>query len=162
MITIAWTLTFWLFVVGWFCCCGSSPLCNKCSADADAVSVTFAGFVDGDCDCTYLNATFVLARVPLLHLEYPCAWIWEGTQTCVHGDVSYTIQAYARDAGAYYYWLVGLEITVEAYALYSVQYLWEYSATPQDCTTTKTLTYDQHSEDHPVCTGHATSTCQVN
>jgi hypothetical protein len=67
MITAAWTLTFWLFVVGWFCCCGTTPTPEDCLFCTDGtvpyrVQVTIPAIPDGTCDCSDLAGTYILAQ----------------------------------------------------------------------------------------------------
>ncbi|NLX57275.1 MAG: hypothetical protein GXY58_19370 [Planctomycetaceae bacterium] len=59
----------------WFpwCCCddGGTALCDSCSVDADAATITISGLVNGGCPrCDRVNGTYVVRRSAYV----PCEW----------------------------------------------------------------------------------------
>ena len=166
MITSAWLLTFWLFVVGWFCCCTTTGhICTFCAGDSGPtnVSVTFGGIVDGACDCDQLNTTYIVPP------ETTNCWYY-GT-----GDIDaacgYFLWPRVLDFGATWGWQVELQVacTSTNCIVDIVRWRWDSGAESQfDCSAARTLTFYSHTTfgtlGPNVCDQSAWSstTCQVN
>lgn len=129
--TAAWLLTFWLFAVGWFCCCAEEPLyvdCEYCTDDLcpRTMSVYVPPLADVLCtNCAGFGGTYIVEDDPIssciLQLvvdDDPCG-----------GDSFHVIL-----------WVLSDRIRVELEHRYSGAivniYTYEYAGTsPFDCTT---------------------------
>jgi hypothetical protein len=158
-VAAAWILTFWLFAVGWFCCrCveDATPPCKWCSADADTLSCTLAGFTNRDCNCAFLNATFILTR----RSYNACQWYSGGlSEPCAgHTNISYHITADARIVGGS---VVGWFVTLifgEDSAATEITFLY-YSGSPTfDCTADHTPAKYSSADFSQTCY-HTSATC---
>ena len=142
----------------WYPCCehDDTPPCNKCSSDADTVSITYAGFVMGQCACGDLNGTFVLTRSS----TDACRWIYTGTITCISGTWPVEITAWAVNILGKWGWYI--QATIATIGHY-VAHVWKSAGTTAfDCTATRTATYYTHLDTSGFCLNYPSVTCQVN
>ncbi|MHB8953573.1 MAG: hypothetical protein ACYC4U_11435 [Pirellulaceae bacterium] len=143
-------------------CCTTTAECPRCSADTDSVSVTLGGISSSTCDCSSLNATFVLAR----NSSDPCLWEYLGSFYCAtYGTVGVSVLASVISGlGGRYYWSVTLQLTWSPFGLAEITWLWDSgAATAFDCTAEQTLSVNSYTSPTPtICTDWATMTCQVN
>lgn len=160
-------LAFTLLLAGlaWYpCCAGTEPLCIRCTSDTNAVAVTIANVVDGTCDCSPIDTTFVLTRLP----DAPCTWRQLGSFACTAlGNIGYDVQAgVISGLGGRYYWSTTLKLTWTGFGWAEITWLWDSGdSVPFDCTVTRTLTidsYDGNPATPTICTDWASMTCQVN
>lgn len=153
-------------LAAWFPCCAQvdPPPCDSCTADSDTVSVTFSGIDDSICVCSWLNATFVLARTA----TNSCRWQTTGTFSCGTGG-QYTITAEATTIPGITTrrgWRVTVSLAIPSGGIgNTVTYQWKNSSIdPFDCTATRSLTVNSVASLPDLCdTGSwSTSTCTIN
>lgn len=159
-----------LAVALWFpCCCRvPPPPCEHCTSDADSLSVTFAGAVDGDCDCDWINATFIVTR----SAGDMCTWRNTGKFSCSYGRTGhYTVtlraQMFLIGLSVRMGWAVRLDFsTDDHYGPGNVAlYRWINSAPGDfDCTATRIAAFQDAASIPAFCLTAAwpSSTCQVN
>ena len=170
----AWMLTFWLFAVGWFCCnCQSgTTICECCASGTDpgeTVAVTISGISSADCDCSWLNATFWVTRVPgsgSLGCEQ-CRWEYVGEHPCGGaGSWMRVVLNITHPNPSQWLVTVGIDAVVGSDPLnyYSCGW-WNVYTSPPDgqaehiLANRMPLNFTDLTE---PCTGWATSVCTVN
>jgi hypothetical protein len=144
----------------WFpCCTGGPPPCPKCSVDAETVTITYGGFADGYCDCTSLNASFVLTRSE----DWSCLWIYRGTLACGSGSpLQVEIRAWAMINTLNGQWCWHVEFVLSGH-IADMVHIWNSGDTvPFDCTATRVAAYSHHHTYSAWCTNWANVTCQIN
>lgn len=165
--TAAWLLTFWLFAVGWFCCCASTEghACTRCIGDSGpaSASVTFGGIVDGACNCDTINTTYIVPA--------------DGTDCTYYGSYSVDgtctvfIWATLLTIGTNYGWQVEIHVACNSMNCVQdiVKWRWDSGAGTQlDCSAARTLAFYSHTTFGTLgpftCDQAAWSstTCQVN
>jgi hypothetical protein len=134
-----------------------------CTADNDTLPVTLANFTDNDCECSWLNATFILTRSPfwVCRWEYfanlPCQYGYGGTlyfgiiavATIISGQSGWDVRVYIGRLGnndeIHFRWVSG-------------------GFAPFDCTATRNLTWIIASYMGQQCGpwDYIGITCQVN
>lgn len=155
-------------------CCYSDPPCSRCSADNDPMAVTFTGFTDARCFCSFLNSTFLVERGCIGVGENDCCWSVSGVETCEYysSETHYTITATINDiAPTTVRFDVELDLTVYVSgAIWThTKTIWRLdvaSAPPVDCTLTRTLAFNQYQTfpfgTRHACSNHSATTCQLN
>lgn len=149
------------------CCHYDTPPCDICSADADAISVTLSGIENADCDCSWLNATFILAR----DSADACLWLTSGKFICSYGATGeYSIRAKAAavitsDGVLRYGWYVSVRVWVIPRHADWVEFAWVNTVSGVfDCTATRTLLHKSTVALEPHCLASSwdAASCQIN
>jgi len=158
----------------WYPCCPDIEIpCDICSADADAISVTLSGIENASCDCSWLNATFILARAGPGESLWPdsCLWLTSGKFICSYGATGeYSIRAKAEAVitpigVSRYGWHVSIRVGVFPRHIDWVEFAWVNTVSGVfDCTATRTLMHKSTVAGQPHCLASSwdAASCQIN
>lgn len=160
-------LTLVLALALWFPCCVGEPPCPFCSGDADTITVTLGGFLDGECSCDSINGTYILTR----SVTDPCLWVAanQSVSCSYYGTAWFRLNArVATLVGGNWGWKVGWELTSPlAFGTSIVNWKWDSGdAVAFDCTATRVTSIANIYETPPPwsigCGNLNGVTCQVN
>jgi hypothetical protein len=148
---------------GWFCdCCHyDTPPCDYCSADADTVAMTLAGFGDLGCDCSAWNGTYILTRRP----SNACVWeAYMAPRECPgFGTISGRMTAHVMSLYGQYRWFA--DLTLNYYLILYAELRWTWGSgggVPFDCTAHRALTAHSLYERTPGLCYWGSVTCELN